>query len=786
MKYFVLLLLIFFGKVLLGQNLVPDPGFEIRTVADSSLTVIDTGITAINLNVFYQSPKLLTHWSVPSFATSGIRDIRNSPNGTWQGNNQTPYEGSIMGYIRIYNYATNQFGTFAESRSYLQTQLSDSLKAGNLYKVSFFVQMVINNAAPFRSVFASSSIGIHLSNNRLTQFVRPFKGDSTVINVIPQITNHPDSFYSDTTKWYKICGLYRALGGEQWLTVGNFYDDANTKLRLIRQGLPSTIGDDDSHYFIDNFSVEEVKLIQPTIKTRDTVVCANVPFSKTLRATKGASSYLWSNNSTADSLMVTTPGKYWLNADFGCGIESDTFTIRTFPLLPLELGSNQAVCSGTDSVLLTAPLGFSSYRWSNGDTSNQTWVKNSGSYSIIASYPCDTLKDTVSVTFYPIPPPPLVADTGFCKDSLVQLVAFGQNLLWYDSLLDPNAKPTAPLVSNSAVGNKTYFVSQTINGCESPLASFSVQTDSLLSINLGSNQNLCNKDSIILGVNFVDNRTYQWNTGENTPQITVKSSGNYWLESSNVCNTSSDTVAVAFNKSPTPPLVANFSFCNPTPISLSDLNVSGNNLLWYENLSSNQGVSQPVFPSPQTDGTVAFFVTQTINNCESEKATFEVEFISPPIIRFGRDTSICKGETLTLSAPTNATSFTWSHNSSKRTIVVDSAGIYSLTVANFCGTDSNTINISIIDCSTSIDIPTIFTPNNDGVNDIFLPYGKNYTIQDISIFNRWGQRIFNGRSAWDGRVLGENASDGIYFYIITITDANNKIQVFKGSLSLVR
>ena len=271
MRNYIAAIFTIFLSPLFSQNLVPDPSFEIRTTADSSFTIVDTGITTVNLTTFYQQPKILTHWCSPSYATSGIKDVQNSPTSIW-GDTQMPYHDSIMGYIRLYNYSSNQFGTFAESRTYLQSKLSDTLISGRLYKISFYISYTESLNNPFVNYYSSSSIGAHLSKDRVTQFNRPFKGDSAVINVIPQIINHPDSFFSDSSKWNRVCDLYRAVGGEKWITIGNFYNDANTKLRLVKQGLPSTIGGDDSHYFIDYVSVEEVKLIQPEIKERDTIL----------------------------------------------------------------------------------------------------------------------------------------------------------------------------------------------------------------------------------------------------------------------------------------------------------------------------------------------------------------------------------------------------------------------------------------------------------------------------------------------------------------------------------
>ncbi len=781
MRLFLIFFL--FSTHLNAQNLVPDPSFEMRTTADSSFTTVDTGITTTNLSIFYQQPKILTYWSSPTYVNSGIMDALNSPPSVW-GQTQLPYDDNIMGYIRLYNYGSNQFGTFAESRSYLQTQLSDTLMVGRLYKVSFYISFTTSQNNPLANYYSSSSIGAYLSPNRITQFRRPFEGDSSVINVTPQITNHPDSFFSDSSKWNRVCDLYRATGGEQWLTIGNFYNDANTKLRLVKQGLPSTIGYDDTHYFIDYVSVEEVKLIQPNIKERDTILCSGVNFTKILRAPKGAISYLWSNNAITDSIVVDSIGTYWLNADYGCGIESDTFKIKAYPTLQLNLGADLEQCGNKDSILLVANAGFSSYHWSNGDTTSSIWVKSSGSYSLIAAYPCDTLLDTVNVTFKPIPSPPLVSDTGYCKDSIVQLSANGLNLLWYDSIADPNPSPAFPSILNETIGSNFYYVTQTVNGCESSIATFSVKTEKFITTNLGNDLTLCGQDSLLIGV-INQNNNYLWNTNETNSRITVKTSGQYWLQASNFCNSSTDTIQIQFNSKPPPPIVSNSKFCNPTLLTQADLNAIGVNLLWYSNFLDSVGRTEPNFSTPQLDGIKTFYVSQTIDNCESERVSFTVDIQSKPHIEFNGDTTICDDKSIILYVPSNAETFNWIPFSNDRSLSVNTNGTFHLFAENFCGTDSDSIIVKVINCSTIIDVPNVFTPNNDGMNDRFAPFGENYTLQEILIFNRWGQQIFTDQIPWDGKIGGKNANSGTYFYIIKITDANNETQIFRGNLSLI-
>jgi gliding motility-associated-like protein len=94
--------------------------------------------------------------------------------------------------------------------------------------------------------------------------------------------------------------------------------------------------------------------------------------------------------------------------------------------------------------------------------------------------------------------------------------------------------------------------------------------------------------------------------------------------------------------------------------------------------------------------------------------------------------------------------------------------------------------------NNSITIPNVFTPNGDGINDVFRITGANVSDIQAHIYDRWGNIVYyfwgvNG--FWDGRTwpAGEVCSDGTYYYIIKITpnDASEE-QVFTGPVQIKR
>ncbi len=100
------------------------------------------------------------------------------------------------------------------------------------------------------------------------------------------------------------------------------------------------------------------------------------------------------------------------------------------------------------------------------------------------------------------------------------------------------------------------------------------------------------------------------------------------------------------------------------------------------------------------------------------------------------------------------------------------AGCYSVSAIDSCNNESNLSVKTCIDICEYYELPNIFTPNGDGINDLFRPGPYKFVHKiDIKIFNRWGNVIFeteNPDILWDGTVNGKKVSNGIYYYICDV------------------
>lgn len=101
---------------------------------------------------------------------------------------------------------------------------------------------------------------------------------------------------------------------------------------------------------------------------------------------------------------------------------------------------------------------------------------------------------------------------------------------------------------------------------------------------------------------------------------------------------------------------------------------------------------------------------------------------------------------------------------------------------NKCITIKDTINSSFF-------IPNAFTPNGDGLNDLFKLKGKHIDMNLFSIFNRFGQLLFQTddlSTGWNGDYKGVQCEMGTYFYLINYSDVHGNAQTLKGDFELIR
>lgn len=102
---------------------------------------------------------------------------------------------------------------------------------------------------------------------------------------------------------------------------------------------------------------------------------------------------------------------------------------------------------------------------------------------------------------------------------------------------------------------------------------------------------------------------------------------------------------------------------------------------------------------------------------------------------------------------------------------------------------SDTFTVRVVGQS-ALFVPTAFSPNGDGRNDVLKPIGIGYRdLRYFKVFNRWGEMVYNTNrfnEGWDGTLRGANADMGTYFWVLSIVDRFGKEEMIKGDSQLVR
>lgn len=171
-----------------------------------------------------------------------------------------------------------------------------------------------------------------------------------------------------------------------------------------------------------------------------------------------------------------------------------------------------------------------------------------------------------------------------------------------------------------------------------------------------------------------------------------------------------------------------------------------------------------------------------------------VTIFSPGQIR--SDTTIRFGQTVTLKG-SGAQSYSWSpsYNISSMTSTLVVVKPYRTTQYILTGYNSgacssaDTVNVIVIEDCGEMFVPTAFSPNGDGHNDVLKVNGICLQTMTFMIFNRWGEKIFettNQEQGWDGTFRGEDMNTGVYAYRLEGKTFDGKGFSAKGNITLVR
>jgi gliding motility-associated-like protein len=218
---------------------------------------------------------------------------------------------------------------------------------------------------------------------------------------------------------------------------------------------------------------------------------------------------------------------------------------------------------------------------------------------------------------------------------------------------------------------------------------------------------------------------------------------------------------------------------------------------------SNSSIADPL--ARPTVSTNYMVIGRDKEGCFEDTGYVNIRVFPVPTVEAGRDQTISVGGTADLvpTISSDVTNVTWNpttgifRNSYPGiTVKPMSTTEYTVEVTNRGGCVSkDKVTVFVICNNSNIFVPNSFSPNGDGMNDVFYPRGTGvFRIKNLKIFNRWGEIVFDKndfmanqeRSGWDGTYKGQKLLTDVYVYTLEIICDNNAPLVLKGNVALLQ
>ncbi len=566
-------------------------------------------------------------------------------------------------------------------------------------------------------------------------------------------------------------------------------------------------------------------------------LCVGTPITITSTSSAGAGATIvqesWVFGSSAQPITTATgTGPYTINygtygnhlivhtvkSSLGCVVTkiSQNIFIDTLALVPTII---PPTCGGGQDGGATISVSRGTapyvYLWSNGSTANGIFNVPEGNYAVTVTDNSGCIaNDSVYVRELEL----IAAANSFenprCTNTatgqLNMIITNGQSPYSFN-FNNSGTFVQNPVFPNLTAGNYTV-VARDGNNCETSF-NFSLIDPPLLIVTIKDSTNLrCYGDTdarakaVPAGgtpaYSFVWSDTRQ----QTTEQATALVAGNY-------------TVTITDSKGCT--LTRNFHIEQPGPIEILRTFVR-NSPCFGQNKGSisipevSGGVLPYSFSSNcstfQADSVLQNLFSGSYNVCVQDAngcSTSTGAIISQPLpesVDAGSDVVINLGESIELTAtadPSNILgTYAWvpienlSCNPCRKVVAQPyNTTIYTVKFTDYKGceyTDNVTVEVNK---KRPVYIPNIFTPNNDGLNDVFRPFcdASIRAVRKLQVFDRWGELIYNGanllpnmdKNAWDGTFKGRLVNPSVFAYLVEIEFIDGVVQQYQGDVTVV-
>jgi gliding motility-associated-like protein len=486
----------------------------------------------------------------------------------------------------------------------------------------------------------------------------------------------------------------------------------------------------------------------------------------------GDGDFLWEPSDYLDDPTSPTPiatpeqtTTYTVSFTNLCGETLTEETTIEVTDLEVSLPETFNACEG-DILSIQVNGNADDYTWSNGDTGTSTNSTSSEILEVTGTANGCEASDQIDIVFHPNPVVDGLNESyEACEGEIIILDAtadIGDSYEW-------STGEGEPLIEIGASG--TYEV--TVTSSEQCEATFSTEVNITSFPNTTLPEFLSECEGTALMLTAGDADEWLWNTGDTTQNIDADTEGTYSVVMSNGECQTSDSVVVSYFEPPSFAWTDQVQFCSDTTIWLVIPTLD------YQWFWQNQEVSDSVQIS--FEGWWEMSAVDNITGCETSAFTF-AEVLNPPLLSLPAKGVLCEEEPLVIRAQTDQSeNALWEDGTEGDELTVFTEGVYSISTFNQCGTATASIEVYEERCSCEFFIPNSFTPDNDGINELFLPIlDCDVERYEFSIFNRWGDKIFSSvdiGEGWTGAGTGNThyVQNDIYLWQVTY-----QVSLFSG------
>jgi gliding motility-associated-like protein len=461
------------------------------------------------------------------------------------------------------------------------------------------------------------------------------------------------------------------------------------------------------------------------------------------------------------------------------------------------------------------------WSWNFGDLSTNTDTSSlkNPSYSypapgsatveffVSSSKGCEkTISKSVDITDKPFIQMPF-RDTLICSIDTLQLSATGSGVFsWVPNYNILNATTATPFVFPKK--STTYYITLNEQGCIST-DSIRVNTLDSVRVQLGRDSVICKTDTFRLKP-LSDALQYTWSasSGEMVspikfPLVKPLVNTSYYVNASLGKCFDRDTILIKTVPYPTSEAGDPSFVCFGNKIQLQG-NVVGSSFSWSPTNSLIN--TNTLTPTAGPSKTTHYFLTasDTLGCPKPVKDSVLITVIPVVKVFAGRDTAIVKNQPLQLMAKANfdnGISYLWLPSTGlSNTTIANPIAVLNInadsikykvraTIPEGCFGEDEII-VRVFRTEPDIFVPTAFTPNKDGKNDILKPICVGINQLDyFRIYNRWGQLLFetnDPEKGWDGSISGAEQSSGTFVFMAKGTDYTGKVIIKNGTVVLIR